>query len=704
MAISFVGSMAPVSALNGGNVTLTFTGASGLLNTAGAQATLAQNDVVVVAYACSGTADHAMSTTSTGWTEISPEAYANGTNDTNLAVYWKVMGSTPDTSFVAVGPTGASNGTVATAFAFRGVDTTTPLDVSVPTPATGTGTNSIPNAPSITPTTAGAWIAVIGAGVAGTGATFGHTDLSTTTNHFRTLNLAETIDIAIGMGIKTDWSSGAFDPAVWTGGNANAANSWAAFTIALRPYAAPAWTSLTTASVAENATLAYTCAATNATSYSIVGGADQADFEISGTTLRWASNGTQNYEAPADSDTNNTYVVNVRATGLGGTTDQTITVTVTDVSEGSAYSIANVLNTTVTSLGGTEYQVTKNSGVATGWDNAHAASMGADSGSVRIRFEPDAGGSLCSLKASPSASFSDPHYGFETLGSTGNIYINESGAYVNLGARSLGDVFWIDYDAVAGTVKYYKGAVFSTAVQQSTTRTGVSVTPRYASVAIYTADSTVLVGYDTFESSGSFTDDFETGAASPLTTRTNWIKAPGTNNYFEVASGQLRSYNYNEGEALVHETGAAQHSISWTCDTTDGELRRIFVRFVDIGNTFILLPSYTFAGQYQIHERNSGSDSWRGNFNTISLGLHTHTLTVTEVGSNIVFSLTVDGASGGSDITLTTSGRPAGTKCGFGSRGHQNELARTVTISPTTSGSSGGGGTPTVARRFVHWF
>lgn len=118
---------------------------------------------------------------------------------------------------------------------------------------------------------------------------------------------------------------------------------------------APSWTSSTTASVAENATLSYTMVATNADSYSIVGGADQAKFEISGTTLRWASNGTKNYEAPDDADANNTYVVTLRATNGGGTADQTVTVTVTNVAEitlaaltwGSGGSVAeNSANTT----------------------------------------------------------------------------------------------------------------------------------------------------------------------------------------------------------------------------------------------------------------------------------------------------------------------------------------------------------------------
>jgi hypothetical protein len=236
MAISFVGSMAPVGANNGGNVTLTFTGASGLLDAAGAQASLQQGDVVVVAYASSGTADAAMSTSSSLWNEIH-EGYANGSsNDTNLALYYKVMGAVPDTSFVAVGPTGNNNGTIATAFAFRGVDAAV-LDIAFVAGshfATGTGT-TLPNAPAITPSTAGAWIVVAGAGAAAAGATYANSDLSSTTNHFRTLNHAESIDIAIGMGIKTNWASGAFDPAAWTGGATNAGDSWAAIVVALKP-------------------------------------------------------------------------------------------------------------------------------------------------------------------------------------------------------------------------------------------------------------------------------------------------------------------------------------------------------------------------------------------------------------------------------------------------------------------------------------
>jgi len=93
-------------------------------------------------------------------------------------------------------------------------------------------------------------------------------------------------------------------------------------------------TSSASISVDENETLSHSLTANVFVGWSIVGGADQAHFEISGTTLRWASDGTQDYETPLDADTNNVYVVNVRAASLSfSTADQTISVTVADVSE-----------------------------------------------------------------------------------------------------------------------------------------------------------------------------------------------------------------------------------------------------------------------------------------------------------------------------------------------------------------------------------
>ena len=105
--------------------------------------------------------------------------------------------------------------------------------------------------------------------------------------------------------------------------------------------AAPSFTSPATFNAAENQTAVGTVAAADSdtgdsvTGYAIQGGADASKFSIAPASgiLTFAS--APNFEAPADADTGNDYVVVVRATSGAGarvkTADQTITVTVTDV-------------------------------------------------------------------------------------------------------------------------------------------------------------------------------------------------------------------------------------------------------------------------------------------------------------------------------------------------------------------------------------
>ena len=104
---------------------------------------------------------------------------------------------------------------------------------------------------------------------------------------------------------------------------------------------APSFTSPETFNVPENRAAVGTVAASDSdtgdsvTGYAIHGGADRSKFSIAPTSgvLTFAS--APNFEAPADADTGNDYVVVVRAmSGAGArakTADQTITVTITDV-------------------------------------------------------------------------------------------------------------------------------------------------------------------------------------------------------------------------------------------------------------------------------------------------------------------------------------------------------------------------------------
>ena len=93
-----------------------------------------------------------------------------------------------------------------------------------------------------------------------------------------------------------------------------------------------------TVSVAENQTSATTLTATDnngdTVTYALTGGADQARFSINPATGVLTFVASPNFEAPTDSDANNTYIVDVRASdGNGGIDTQIITVTVTNVNE-----------------------------------------------------------------------------------------------------------------------------------------------------------------------------------------------------------------------------------------------------------------------------------------------------------------------------------------------------------------------------------
>jgi hypothetical protein len=156
----------------------------------------------------------------------------------------------------------------------------------------------------------------------------------------------------------------------------------------------PMITSGNTDSVPENIALAHTLTANETVTWSIVGGADAARFEISGSTLRWLGDGVKDFENPNDADLNNSYVVTVRATDLAGNpTDQTVTVTVTDVGEFGLTFLGGI-NTNVVLADGNLSLVANPSGVSmgiasAGWKNAgkwYFETLNADVGSTNDGF------------------------------------------------------------------------------------------------------------------------------------------------------------------------------------------------------------------------------------------------------------------------------------------------------------------------------
>ncbi len=90
-------------------------------------------------------------------------------------------------------------------------------------------------------------------------------------------------------------------------------------------------------SVQENQTTIFTMSASEAVTWSKAGGADADLINLGASTGELTFASAPDFETPQDADGDNTYTVVVRATGTTGkSSDQTVTITVTDVNEGAA--------------------------------------------------------------------------------------------------------------------------------------------------------------------------------------------------------------------------------------------------------------------------------------------------------------------------------------------------------------------------------
>lgn len=194
--------------------------------TGGLASAPAAGDIVIVTHCLAGSSDFNMEVTTSGYVEVA-DIYSADTYATNLGVFYKVMGGTPDTDVTLTSSGTSTWGRCVSIHVWRGVDTTTPMDV---TATTATGANSgQPNPPAITPTTGGAVIVVAG-GAADTSSI----TLTSSLDNFRTeTNDPGTFAASVGLG-SVSWTGGSYDPPAW-GGVVSSFASWAAVTMALRP-------------------------------------------------------------------------------------------------------------------------------------------------------------------------------------------------------------------------------------------------------------------------------------------------------------------------------------------------------------------------------------------------------------------------------------------------------------------------------------
>jgi len=200
--------------------------------TGGSDTAPSAGDLVVVFYGTGSASPSGQAiTVNSSYTNLT-RLTVNATYVTRLIVGYKIMGSTPDT-VVNVSQTfaGGNAGSVSV-HVFRGVSSTTPLDV---TSTTATDGNTVlANPAAITPATAGAWIVAGGAGAHNGGVdTYSSPDLS----NFQSVGGPNsTNDSTIGSGIYTSWTSGAFNPGAFTFSDSNSSQfSTASYTLALRP-------------------------------------------------------------------------------------------------------------------------------------------------------------------------------------------------------------------------------------------------------------------------------------------------------------------------------------------------------------------------------------------------------------------------------------------------------------------------------------
>src|SRR3989344_4846956 len=269
-AVSFVGSCSN-NGNNGANATLTLPVGT------------AENDLVIVAYgnADADNVDLNMVMVTADYTEVA-DLFSNDTFDANMGVYYKFMGSTPDTQAVADNIGGADTDTPAVCMVFRGVDTTTPMDV---TDVEATALNSMdPNPGSINHNNPfGVWTVIAGANAHNLGATGSFTFPTGYTTDAIQIAGDDTADGRVGMGYNSG-PADPEDPGVMTDSLTDGTSfAWVAVTMALRPAVAPTVTTQAASSVtATTATLNGNITATGGISPNVRGFAWGTNSGLSG--------------------------------------------------------------------------------------------------------------------------------------------------------------------------------------------------------------------------------------------------------------------------------------------------------------------------------------------------------------------------------------------------------------------------------------
>lgn len=273
--------------------------------------------------------------TPSGWTPIGTQAgtgSAASAGGVRLAAFYKFATQTEvNATTIIIADSG--NHTYVAMMSFRGVSTTSPINVASAYAATAASTAM--TFPTVTTTVNDCWVinacALDFDGVGGRVSGWTNSGLSSLIERF---DDCSTTGVGGGLAINTGVRSSAGAVGATTATQASAL-AYVALTVALTPALTdtvqPTILSSNTLTAWETVAFTHTLTASEAVTWSIVGGLDAAKFSVTGSTLSLPA---QNYEVPTDSNADRVYNVIVRATDASNnTTDQTINVTVLDIDE-----------------------------------------------------------------------------------------------------------------------------------------------------------------------------------------------------------------------------------------------------------------------------------------------------------------------------------------------------------------------------------
>lgn len=221
--IQYVGGASVGGAGGSNNVTLSYTSLTGGIGTEPEEGDI----VILLQGSVNYTIYNSNLNVPSGYTSINYTS-SSDTYDARGLICYKIMGATPDTS-VSRGSNHTACGFAMAVLVFRGVDTSTPLDVT--SSSSVVNNTGYPDPASITPITNGAFIVVAGVtGLLGVG-----THTNSYCEDFHTASGNDNYDTMAGMGY-VEWTSGVYNPAAFgTTIGTNSFWSTVSYTIALRP-------------------------------------------------------------------------------------------------------------------------------------------------------------------------------------------------------------------------------------------------------------------------------------------------------------------------------------------------------------------------------------------------------------------------------------------------------------------------------------